>query len=162
MTENNTTFTLTDAEAEAAIASMQFPTFVYGTLRPEQGNDHIWRSVAYASYDGKCRVLGYRLVSNGGFPYAIPATTEQTFGCLINPLPDEYEHVMRRMDALEGVPHHYTREQVAVITPDGIVTAYIYIPVDPERYALMGEVFQNDWALHRRKAHTGTDRWRTW
>jgi gamma-glutamylcyclotransferase (GGCT)/AIG2-like uncharacterized protein YtfP len=157
----NETLILTDEQAEAAIASTPLPFFVYGTLRPGHGNDRIWRNVAYASFDGKCRVLGYRLV-DCGFPYALPAKTDQAFGCLITPLPDFYDEVKDRMDTLEGVPHHYTRETVAVLTPEGAVMAYMYIPTHPERHAGLPEVFGNDWAVHQRRKHTSTDRWSEW
>jgi gamma-glutamylcyclotransferase (GGCT)/AIG2-like uncharacterized protein YtfP len=161
MNTTNDTLILTDEQAETAIANTPLPTFVYGTLRPGQGNDRTWRDIAYASFDGKCRVIGYRLVDSG-FPYALPAITDQAFGCLITPLPERYDECMARMDALEGVPHHYLRETVAVLTPEGAVMAYIYIPRNPERLAGLPEVFRNDWALHQRRKHTSTERWSEW
>lgn len=158
----NDTLILSDEQADAAFANTPLPTFVYGTLRPGHGNDRTWQDLAYAQFDGKCRVIGYRLVSNGAFPYALPAIMDQSFGCLIVPLPDRYEECMRRMDSLEGVPVHYTRETTAVLTPEGAVMAYIYVPAHPETYAGYGEVFGNDWALHQRRRHTSDDRWSEW
>jgi gamma-glutamylcyclotransferase (GGCT)/AIG2-like uncharacterized protein YtfP len=151
---NTDTFTLTDLEAIAAEASIPRQVFVYGTLRPNQGNDRLWEGLAYAKYDGKCKVLGHRLVSNGAFPYMIPAATEEAFGCLVVPLPDQYDYVLGQMDRLEGVPHHYTRETVAVMTPEGIELAWTYIPRNPETYAALGDVPGNDWVLHKRRIHS--------
>lgn len=159
MTDN--TLILTEAQADAAIASTPLPVFVYGTLRPGHGNDRVWQGRAYAAFDGKCKVIGYRLVDTG-FPYMIPAKSDQTFGCLIVPLPEHYDAVLARMDALEGVPHHYTRETIAVLTPEGAVMAWTYLPTHPEAVADLPEVWQNDWAVHVRRKHTSGDRWSEW
>jgi gamma-glutamylcyclotransferase (GGCT)/AIG2-like uncharacterized protein YtfP len=155
------TLILSDEQADTAIANTPLPTFVYGTLRPGQGNDHTWENLAFARFDGKCRVIGYRLVDRG-FPYALPAKMDQSFGCLIVPIPERYDECMRKMDALEGVPHHYTRETTAVLTPEGAVMAYIYVPRRYEELAGLPEVWGNDWALHQRRKHTSEDRWGTW
>jgi len=156
------TLILTDAEADAAFDNTPLPFFVYGTLRPGQGNDGIWHRLAFAKFDGKCRVIGYRLVTNGAFPYALPAKMDQSFGCLIVPIPEHYDECRDRMDQLEGVPSHYTRETTAVLTPEGAVMAYIYVPRRYEAMADMPEVHGNDWTQHERRLHTSDDRWSEW
>ena len=72
------------------------------------------------------------------------------------PDPEHYNHVLGGMDMLEGVPDHYDRHKVPVFTPDGIVTAWTYIPVCA-RDRLLPEVPTNaagffDWKENRRAA----------
>lgn len=154
----NTTFIPSPAEAEAHADTIdRLPVFVYGTLRPDFGNARILEGSAFAKYDGKSRIDNHRLVSNGGFPYCIPAEGSTTYGCLIVPFADEYDRVLRHMDALEGVPLHYTRETVAVTCPDGVVMAWVYIPADPGHVAGLREVWNNDWTAHTRRLHTDLD-----
>ncbi|RKY17300.1 MAG: hypothetical protein DRQ55_16135 [Planctomycetota bacterium] len=113
--------------------------FVYGTLRPGHGNSRLWQGLATARYDGKCFVLGYRLVG-GGFPYAIPAPTAQTVGTLVYPHPEHEDEVRQQMDWLEGYPSHYTRVVTAVVTPDGYRLAWIYTPPEGKPFGLQREV----------------------
>jgi gamma-glutamylcyclotransferase (GGCT)/AIG2-like uncharacterized protein YtfP len=153
-----TTFIPTEAEAEAHSQDTdRLPVFVYGTLRPGHGNARIWDGYAFAKFDGKCRIHDHKLVSNGGFPYCIPDQGSESYGCLIVPTGDNYDHVLRRMDALEGVPMHYTREIVAVTCPEGVITAWVYIPAFPSDHSDLRDVFGNDWTLHTRRLHTDLD-----
>ena len=147
------------------------PVFVYGTLRWQCGNDWLWHGHAVSHHDGQCFVVGYALVSAGGFPYMVRAATGQTTGALIVPAADDYEYVLDRMDALEGyregsATNHYERITVPVITPTGIVTAWTYVPAwTPELpdVPVNGDGFY-DWTLHptaiersaRRRATTTT------
>lgn len=128
-----------------------WPIAVYGTLRPGFGNDRLWRERATAS-EGTGTVPGYRLVSNGGFPYAIPAEPDQAaVVSLVWPNADEYDRVLASMDRLEGVPHHYTREEVLVLLSDGSgMVAWMYVPADPEHYEGLRPVPGNDWAQAER------------
>ena len=127
--------------------------FVYGTLRPRCGNDRLWQDRATARHDGECFVLGHKLVTRGWFPYLVPAVTAQTIGALIVPHPGQLDEVLARMDILEGVPHHYERTTIAVLTPDGIERAWTYVPTDPSDW-LLPEVPTNegryDWKEFRR------------
>lgn len=160
MNNNTDTLILTDEQAAEAQDDLRLPVFVYGTLRPGCGNDRTWHGLATARHDGKCRVDDHRLVSNGAFPYMLPAEGFQSFGCLIVPLPEFYDEALRYMDSLEGVPMHYTRETVAVNTPDGIVMAFTYIPARPDQYANYKSVVGNDWVRDQRDRHTAVeDRW---
>lgn len=121
------------------------PIFVYGTLRPGWGNSRTWAGIARPMHDGLVTVDGYRLVSNGAFPYAIPAEGETTTGCLIAPDADCYDMALARMDHLEGVPHHYRRISVGVEMPNALMVAWLYTPADPEVYADLRSVPGNDW-----------------
>jgi len=156
-----TTFIPAPADAEAhANTDDRLPVFVYGTLRPDFVNAHIWEGRGYAKYDGKSRIDNHKLVSNGGFPYCIPHEGSTTYGCLIVPSVDQYDYVLASMDSLEGVPVHYTRETVAVTCPDGIIMAWVYIPANPSRVEGLSDVYLNDWTQHVRRRHTNlNDRW---
>lgn len=121
------------------------PVFVYGTLRPGCGNDSLWVRRAACRYDGDCFVAGFRLVTNGAFPYALPAEDEVSVGALVYPHPAAEAEVMARLDALEGVPHHYERLSVDVATPDGVVAAWMYVPRRLDAYEGLEAVPGNDW-----------------
>lgn len=105
--------------------------FVYGSLRPGCHNARLWQGIGAARWDGTAYVIGYKLVNQGWFPYLVRAASAQTVGALI--VPDEgWEwEVLRRMDALEGVPVHYERMAVGVMTPDGPERAWTYVPTSP-------------------------------
>lgn len=111
----------------------RLPVFVYGTLRPGWGNALLWDGRAAPHHDGDAVVLGYRLTSSGGFPYLVADDGSATAGTLIEPEPADYEHVLARMDALEGYEqgsrhNHYERVHVVVHTPEGPVLAWVYVP----------------------------------
>lgn len=155
---NTNTNTTTDFEMDGIDTTAQLPIFCYGTLRPGHGNSTLWQGMATARYDGRARVLGRRLVTNGGFPYMLRSgPTDQAVGTLIFPKADLYDHVLARMDALEGVPVHYIRDTVAVLCwADGdeakedaaIFAAWTYTPCDERHYEGLRQVTDNDWNAH--------------
>jgi gamma-glutamylcyclotransferase (GGCT)/AIG2-like uncharacterized protein YtfP len=122
------------------------PVFVYGTLRPGCGNDRLWRGKASATHNGDVFVSGYRLVHNGWFPYALADDKSIAVGCLVNPFPAFELEVLARLDALEGVPHHYLRLEVDAHTPDGVTRAWMYVPNYDRSMSNMPAVPGNDWA----------------
>jgi gamma-glutamylcyclotransferase (GGCT)/AIG2-like uncharacterized protein YtfP len=130
------------------------PIFVYGTLRPGWGNARLWQGRAEPVLDGAVTVTGYRLTSNGGFPYAIPHPGAVTVGCLIVPDDAEYDRVLEQMDWLEGYPHHYDRVIVHAALPEGrgFVEAWLYTPSDPARPARLPAVPGNDWTAAEAEA----------
>lgn len=139
------------------------PIFVYGTLRPGEGNARVWVDRAEARHDGTCFVLGRALVDSGGFPYLVPALTAQTVGALIVPADEHYDAVLDRMDDLEGYHpdsrhNHYERITIAVVTPDGPVRAWTYVPASRalDHVARLPDVATNeagryDWAAKPRR-----------
>lgn len=126
---------------------MNRPIAVYGTLRPEGGNDWLWRDRATSTGTGL--VQGFRLVTNGGFPYALPSATDTITVSLIEPAAEHYEEVLGDMDMLEGVPHHYNRRAVVVETLTGDVVAWMFVPVHLHRVASLPPVEGGDWMKHR-------------
>lgn len=124
------THPLADIDAEAAL--MRYPIAVYGTLRPGYGNDRLWQERGRGVHDGDATVEGYALAGRA-FPYATPSPDDTIVVCLIEPEADHYAAVLQDMDWLEGVPHHYTRELVAVNTPDGYRVAWMYVAANGVR-----------------------------
>jgi gamma-glutamylcyclotransferase (GGCT)/AIG2-like uncharacterized protein YtfP len=129
------------------------PYFVYGTLRPELGNAHWWRSCgAQAFYDGEAKVYGFKLVAKG-IPYAVLAEDHDVVvGALILPPEDLEDQVYLRwsLDSLEGYPLHYDRLVTRVWTPDGSCMAWIYSPTN---YKPTGPVVASgDFYEHRKEA----------
>lgn len=133
--------TVSDHEVELAL-----PIWVFGTLRPRYGNDRLWHGAADSAYDGQAVLSDHRLVSNGAFPYCLPAEGESTRGTLIIPHIGEYREVLQNMDYLEGVPTHYARRSATIRTPDGLITSWMYRPDHWEEYAEYPPVPGNDWA----------------
>jgi gamma-glutamylcyclotransferase (GGCT)/AIG2-like uncharacterized protein YtfP len=134
---------------------------VYGTLRPGCGNDRLWQGSANVIADGWF-IAGYRLVSNGAFPYAIPTgdRADESRVTLVMPHLAEYDEVLARLDMLEGVPTHYVRSMVECRDPEdrggGFVVAWLYEPAHPEFEAARCEpVPANDWYQRPRYV----DRW---
>lgn len=128
------------------------PFFVYGTLRPGQGNDRLWRGDAVAFDDGECIVKGYRLVGRGSIPYAVRAEGKQVVGCLVDPFVDAYANVARALDGLEGYPVHYDRIVVDVYRPGRLepMEAWMYSPPDERWLGDREEVPDGDWVADNR------------
>lgn len=126
----------------------RLPFFVYGTLRPEQGNDHCWQGYARAVGDGLSHVNGFRLVHNGAFPYALPCPGDAVVGAVIVPTDDTYEYVLDRMDRLEGYPSFYDRVVVSVLNERTGKSrgAWMYTPARPADYERLRTVPNNDWS----------------
>lgn len=124
----------------------QLPIFVFGTLRPGCGNDHVYRGLAVSNLDGLATLADHRLVSNGAFPYCIPAEGETTTGALIITTAGMWPEAMAAMDLLEGVPMHYDRVECTVTTPDGDIRAWYYLPDHWQNYAGLDRVPNNDWS----------------
>jgi gamma-glutamylcyclotransferase (GGCT)/AIG2-like uncharacterized protein YtfP len=126
----------------------RLPIAVYGTLRPGHGNSALWQGFADAEHDGDAYALGVELRSNGGFPYAVPATGAESVVALIHPREGWYEQVLERMDRLEGVSGgHYDRVTIGVyIAPERVVTpAWIYVAGDADYARRLRPVPDNDW-----------------
>jgi gamma-glutamylcyclotransferase (GGCT)/AIG2-like uncharacterized protein YtfP len=135
---------------------LTLPFFVYGTLRPDMGNQRVWVGRAWAEYDGEAHALGFRLVGAGrAFPYAIRTDnpTDVTYGAIIRTVPGHYHATLEAMDHLEGYPTHYDREPINVNTPHGVVRAWVYTPpTDPFTQHRLGtetEVPGGDWRRYR-------------
>jgi gamma-glutamylcyclotransferase (GGCT)/AIG2-like uncharacterized protein YtfP len=133
----------------------ELPIAVYGTLRPGCGNDQLWKGLAEPIDDSNLLIFGYRLVSFGAFPYAIPDPDEVSIGCLLVARPGCWPELIRRCDRLEGVPVHYIREEALVQRANHTTEfAWIYTPAGWEeqrgwRNREPRQVPLNDWAKWR-------------
>lgn len=135
--------------------------FVYGTLRPGQGN-HAWTvgDLDHTARPG--RVAGYALrAAQPMFPYAVTDPSAVTVGDLLTFGDAEWADALHACDALEGYPGHYDRSLV-LVDLDGAapVRAWIYhAPVwrRSEIIARYPAVPGNDWVAARESwiARTG-------
>lgn len=81
----------------------------YGTLRLHQGN---WAWILQESpHLGTFRVRGFKMYSNGAFPYAVPSTSEDHITVDVFEIGQQE---FRQCDGLEGYPHHYNRKLVHI------------------------------------------------
>lgn len=109
---------------------------VYGTLRKGEGNHSLLRDSKLLE---TVRVPGYRMYSNGGFPYSVPVDDES---CVIT---GEIYHVndavLEDLDGLEGVKYgHYDRVGVK-----GYEDVELYVPHDIDRVLHLQVVKDGDW-----------------
>lgn len=116
------------------------PVFVYGTLRPGMSNNHCFRGADANHVDAT--ISGYELLTNGAYPYLVPAAGEAVAGSLVRGTlvfvdAADWDAVAASLDALEGTdprrPVHddnlYNRVLAEVVTGAGEpVTAWVYIP----------------------------------
>ena len=136
----------------------QHSVFVYGTLRPGQGNyRRLLAGRTMREIPATARVS--RLYGRG-IPYAVPQPGAQVVGDLITITPELYRDVLTDLDHLEGYhprrpkASHYIRTARSVVamnrTPNGgtweaFHTAWIYLAgpdVDPTK---MPRITDDDW-----------------
>lgn len=138
------------------------PVFVYGTLRPG-GSNHHW----FRGKDGNrtgASIRGYELVTNGSYPYLLPAQDAGALvaGTLVFVAEQHWAEVAASLDELEDTnpvlpvddANLYNRVLHEVTAQDGTVhTAWVYIP-PAHRHAHLRERYPlvpgSDWiAAHR-------------
>ena len=124
--------------------------FVYGTLRPGQGN---YRLLADRTDREEPASAPGLALFGWGFPYAVPFPGASTVGVLVTITPDLYRDVLIDLDHLEGYRpdrpdrSHYIRRPRTVLTAGGTRTAWIYLAgpgIDP---AGMRRIPGDDWLL---------------
>lgn len=137
--------------------------FVYGTLRPGQGNADI---VAHLALDARAaRLDGYTMLAGcgGGFPYAVPVND----GVVYSFADSDAAEALTRLDFLEGFDQaepdssHYLRIEQEVRFSDGdgddTTDAFFYVAgprIDTDGLEAVGR----DWIRWRnRRRHVGAD-----
>ncbi len=142
-----------------------YPVFVYGTLRPGQGNHHMMEDAVADTFEGKVTGVGI-YGAHQGFPYASEHEDPSAYviGNVIN-LTDDQEGWKARqsMDHLEGFSKdhpsssHYERilKEVEIVTPAGgreTVKAWIYLARGPSRDQLResDRIPDGDWVEARK------------
>lgn len=84
--------------------------FVYGTLKHGFHNhDYFLKGIEFK----KAKALGINLHAGPHFPYAIKGA-----GIALGEVYEVDDDTLERLDRLEGVPHHYQRDEVFVFTED--------------------------------------------
>ena len=119
------------------------PYAVYGSLRPNCGNDGLWRGRAEVC-GRSLNLPGFRLVTRHGlgFPFALRSDeTDSIWVDLIYPKPEFAFELRRDLDVLEGYPDFYDR--TIVRTKD--FSAWLYLPSQPWRYRDLLRVTDGDW-----------------
>ena len=131
------------------------PIFVYGTLMLGQPNDYIWQD-AIARIESAFLPEGC-LYDNGYYPVLTKEPYGRVKGQLIHLKQDQYEHILARLDALEGFdpasPQDsvFTRASISVITRHGeSVDAWTYTG-NKEQLRGLPIIEQGDWIAY----HTG-------
>lgn len=115
----------------------RLPVFVYGTLRPCEGN-HGWALAGKTVAEVPATVAGLALYDGPGFPYAISTGNpeDQVHGDLITIRDDLYDEVLARLDGLEGYRPGgrglYDRIAVTAVSGTDAVQAWTYV-VPPRR-----------------------------
>lgn len=119
------------------IVSVTLPFFVYGTLRPGEGNHDVFlrgRTLA----EEPARLAGAALYDGPGYPYVVEEPDGVVSGELVTPLPEEYEQLLVALDRLEEYAPGDARslyERVAkpvVRGADGrTVRAWVYVAAPP-------------------------------
>ena len=108
-----------------------YPVMVYGTLLAGEGNARLLSGEGAALLGDCTTVAPHVLDISGAFPYM---HRDPTGGAVVGELYRVDRSTLVALDALEGVPYHYTRERVTVRlgTPDGpeTVVAEAYYPAD--------------------------------
>ncbi|MGW7256264.1 gamma-glutamylcyclotransferase family protein [Streptomyces sp. NPDC054834] len=111
---------------------MTLPFFVYGTLRPGEGNHDLYLRGSTRSEEPG-RLTGAVLYDGPGYPYVVEQPGGEVRGDLVTALPEEYGRLLRELDRLEeyapGDPRNlYERVGRNVVRADGSTArAWVYI-----------------------------------
>ena len=138
--------------------SRQHSVFVYGTLRPGQGNYQ--RLLAGRTVRESPALANGLALYGRGFPYAVPQSGARTVGNLITIRPHLYREVLTDLDQLEGYQpnrragNHYIRSARSVIatistsnsgTWEAFHTAWIYLARPDIDTTGMPRIADDDW-----------------
>ena len=110
---------------------------VYGTLRRGEGNWSYFLK-GRSAYLKTAVISGFRMVTNGAYPYAI-----EFEGNITVDLFEIDEDTLERLDYLEGYPSHYNRKLIDV----GDDQAWIYYTENKEFLKRYAEVPSGDWLV---------------
>ena len=131
------------------------PFFVYGTLRPGQGNYRILAGQTVGEFPA---TLAGHALYGPGLPYVTAGEEDSAVvGDLIFVAPEHYGEVLDRLDCLEGYRpggrhSHYEREARAVRYvdadgPEATTLAWVYLagPAARERLQAAERIAGGDW-----------------
>jgi len=138
----------------------RLPVFVYGTLRPGQGN-YLRLLAGRIAAPVRATLPGHALYGRTlPFPYVVPAAGHAVVGDLVTPLPGRYDEVLDGLDWLEGYradrpdAGHYVRTRVLVESDAGTEAAWVYLAgaMATRRLCPHDLVGDGDWLGVRRAA----------
>ncbi|MFI5688597.1 gamma-glutamylcyclotransferase family protein [Streptomyces sp. NPDC051636] len=116
---------------------MTLPFFVYGTLRPGEGNHDVFLRGRTLSEE-PARLEGAVLYGGPGYPYAVEQPGGTVRGELVTPLPEKYGELLVALDRLEeyapgDARNLYERVRRRVVREaDGVaVRAWVYVAAPP-------------------------------
>ena len=109
--------------------------FVYGTLRIGEYNHSYISEHLIQSFGIYKTVLPFYMVRNKGhsFPYVIPPSLIELNTSPVEITGEVYEITeegQAKIDLLEGIPHHYMREEIIVQNEKERIKANIYLLED--------------------------------
>lgn len=94
--------------------------FVYGTLQQGWGNNRLLNG---ATFLGKALTKKPYVLFNGGFPYAVPVSPDESMFPLLPVMGEVYEVEQRHVDVcdyLEGHPSWYQRTNIRAFINPGV------------------------------------------
>lgn len=132
------------------------PIFVYGSLRPGEGN---YRRVGLGRFlddEATAYLEGYKMLSCVAFPYIVNSANEHVTGTLLYPKAGVLASLLKMMDKIEGTKHgmvddanHYNRYLKTVVVNGQEVEAWVYVPPRRDHSLLrkqLDDVPHNDWS----------------
>lgn len=146
----------------SVIAFMQLPFFVYGTLRPGEGN-YAHLLAGRTAAEQPAQLAGAALYDAGPYPFLAMALdlvqpADLVHGTLISVAPELYAPVLAALDELEGYVENgadnwYERVVVGVSTQSGPRQAYLYVAGEPTlaiiRAGQLPRIASGDWQARR-------------
>ncbi|MGX4692373.1 gamma-glutamylcyclotransferase family protein [Streptomyces sp. JNUCC 63] len=137
------------------------PFFVYGTLRPGEGNHGAFLHGRTHSEE-PARLAGAVLYDGPGYPYAVEEPGGLIRGELVAALPERYGEVLTALDRLEGYvagdPRSlYERVEREVVreTDGASVRAWVYVAGPSVTARLLADgrrIESGDWTVRSRTA----------
>lgn len=149
--------------------TQMLPFFVYGTLRPLEGN-HGWAVASYERFEHDGVTLkGFDMFLGRGFPYIVDGDEDsKVIGTLIEFSPEDFEQALEGLDALEGYHedptykynNHYDRRIVKIEIDGEMVEAYTYVASNANAGRIRRTLTKSksgNWYNHRSEAVHVTD-----
>jgi gamma-glutamylcyclotransferase (GGCT)/AIG2-like uncharacterized protein YtfP len=132
---------------------MMHHVFVYGTLLRGCHNHHVLGDEATFIGRGITVDNTFTMLCNGAYPYVKDAVPSEPHAHITGELYRVDDEALERLDRLEGVPHHYYRQDVEIVLmdewgethyPEGTHTAKMYLCDHPHGH----RVPHGDWRAH--------------
>ena len=134
---------------------MNTPVFVYGSLRKGMYNHSLLGCSIDCGTWRTCEEYYMVGLASNAFPYVTPFPIFQVESTrIVGELYLVAEDVLKRLDILEGHPHHYTRVIVSIEKEGEVRDAFLYMMVDEKDAECMRQNLfrfvpvEGDWVKH--------------